>query len=826
VENLKQMLAGLKDQKAVYNKPGRAMGSGIAAATGLKKFGDEWEKAVRNKDVVALEKLHKSLDKFKDVSKAVNKLKTLNETLAQAEKGFKKAEKALDQKKMSAYAQKIRETSDEMSKLQKIAHESAEEFEDLNRSLVGKGFKELKDLAKSKWGAFASGTAAVGFFAQSLRSLDSASDFAKASMLNMPVSELAKDTKELTFHINESDNAFTRFAKNLYGTGEAYVDNIDRNKEAIKFQNQLSETVLVTGKSLGEMSETAKDVMARFNVTLQQNSKEILDTTKNAALLGTTLGIGTASTLDYFEKRVKTTGVSLKQAQRDLAYTSIAADELKNEFKDVSLTSRDLAKSTVNMSDADIRHSQNMRIKIQLMKNQVAESLRMGKTQEEALKDGEEAANVFANASDTVKMVANMDMSKTFESMVKGGKSFEDISKHFLKGIDDPKEKERLTKSLQSTFDLSKKGLLKGVSLGESLNEDFGSQEVGMKATFKAMQKLYTSGLGSGELGKILDTAGIKSQAVKKQWIEALDVAKKQGTDAGMDFLTKSKTMSDANTTTADAQLTSMEKVGKAMNSTSLTGVVDVVKSFIENPIVSAALGVISVGGLAAVAAANIANTAAVSANTAAILGKSVTDVAGGGLLSKIGGIGTKAGGALLAGKAFLGSSLGAIGSGTVAGMAGAGALVAGSGYLGYQAGDAVMNTGVGQKYLTGNFNGATVSDDEAFAQGKAKFEASRKKRRENGLGSPKTDVNGTSTFIERKPMDSNTYAPPTSSSSGSGGITQSSVDASGTPLSPGTPTGGLVATPMGLDAQGNLNLQITNFAAVTAAANRQNNGR
>jgi hypothetical protein len=556
----------------------------------VKVLGKEWRKAVTKSDVLRVNQLVKAMDNVKQIKKNIAAYKELK----------KRIDEAIDKQDI----ENVRKYSKEVKKLESETKQLRDEFNDLTTSqnYFTKKWADIKDGVKD----FATVATAAGFLGNALRNVDKASVYTRESLLNMGTDEVAKQVGDLNFGVTESTGAVEKFGRQIVGSSVAFVKLRKETGDAIGLQNDLRDMVVATGKDLDELGQTALTVMDKFRLTLKDNREEIARATKDITMFGQVMGIGTSEATDFFEKKVKHLGSTVTQATKDMAGMAEVSNEIRQEFKGVSISTKDITHAVLNASNADVRSSQNIRIKTQLMKDQLAVSLQQGKTSEDAMKAAEGAANALSKSTDVVENITELDIAGEFKGDAKELKGltegtaeyeekFAEVGAKYLKGITDPKELENAKKRLQRVFkDVNTGVITDTISLGKVLNDELGSQEVMMSKKYDKMRDLYK---------------GVPLEVFAKQLSQSLGVDDKQARDIARNyqeawkegktytqFVNKSMKADLTQADTITNIMKGIENANKAIASSSLGNIINSVKSLINNPVVSAGIGLAAAG--------------------------------------------------------------------------------------------------------------------------------------------------------------------------------------------------------------------------------------
>jgi len=570
------------------------------------KFTGAINNAVKLGNVPALVQISKLIEKEKDMQSIVKDLD-----------GWKKELSAIQSKdvidkedfdRLQVLPGKIQDSEEKLKDL-------ASEINKVNQGMMGKGWDKLKDMASSKWTTFAAAGTSLGFFANALRNVDMASKFTAQSLQNQPIDEVSAQYKEFKSELEDSDSTMLRFIGNLKSSYNTQVGLAGQTKKSVDIQQQLRFMTLETGKSFEELSDTAVSVMQKFHLTVKDNSKSITDITRNVSLFGEALGIGSEAALDFSEKSVKSLGTSLEGATLNMAAMAKGSSQLHKEFKDLKMSNADFTKSVLNSIDADTRSSQNIGLKTQLMRNQIAIMLKMGKTEEEARKSAENAAKTAVEGSEAAMNMSGMAMAEKIKNDAAELKSYEaklkaqgvtgvqlqmqmdkkraEVSEKYLKGIDDPEQRKKAAIRTKDILQKVNEGVYKDTYvLGKAMVEEFGSQESGMEQLYETRKKLYKSS-GSAAVELLMKNESMTRDVAEntvQAWIKGLDYqqfAHKKVMATASEDLDNTKTL-------AKAVEDSVNSAKMKLKSSPITPLIESIKGLINDPIVSTGLGVAS----------------------------------------------------------------------------------------------------------------------------------------------------------------------------------------------------------------------------------------
>ena len=662
-----------KRNKRVHDAKGRFVSNDAANLVhytkNVKLFGQAWDKAIKQADAKKLNAIANSMKQFSEVEQAAKQIKEVKTALQQVTAAMEEDKKKgiTDPTKL----QKIAKLSSELEELTKHAAEVGHAFDKAHATGLKKFTQGIKDALGTNFGQFASWGASIGFLGNALYQVDKAGDLVSQSLLNMPLPEVTADTETLLDKTEAAGNIFSKFAVQVAGVTKGYIANTDQLKKSLELNHKLSEVSVALGVNLGDLKTTAGEVMKTFRMNLmgEDSVDNIKNISKEVTTFGRVLGIGTADALNFYSKRVRQMGGDTKGAARDLANIALVSSDLKKEYKGLTLNSKDLTDAVLRSVDADVRSSQNIRIKTEMIKKQIAASLKLGKTEAEALEQAEKATKILTNPDSVAAQEARLAMAKDFkveyekrrkiqselDAAEKSGDREAIIAAQTKKNLYEAeldakyqagmseKEAENEHKRRHKLYESMQKGLFKDQwSLSKVLAGSYGSQMVGMEAVFNKMKKTYKeipADVLASEMGldltKDFDIVIRLQEAIKAGNMEMFTGALQ---DAGK----------------LDETLTAVQKRSEEAGQTSIMkGILGPIKSFfVDNEIVSTVLGLGS--GVAALAGFTKDPVEATNANTKALWMNTAAHSGLGKLFGKFSG---KLGGLFKGGKGLLGKA-------------------------------------------------------------------------------------------------------------------------------------------------------------------------
>jgi len=620
-------------------------GGGLSSAAIVKMTKDieglekQLKKAALDKNFKRINIAYEQMGRIKTFSALSNKLK-------KAQKEFKKLTSAQDAFTDPKKAKEIRNQAAAIGKLEKEASDLKEEFEDINRTLLGKGWNRLKELGTSKWASFASGTVAVGFFVNGLRNIDKASIFVKESLRNIPIDEVAARYDTLGLTVNENAGILEKYSESVQSIFAVKKEWAKETVNAVYLQEKLRAAVLSTGKSLGDLTITSIQIARTFRINATESTEaadKLAKFTERSEQLARVLNIDASESVRFMEDRVKRAGTSMEDATLIMGRMVMAANDLQKSNEGLKLSTNDFGRAVMRSTESDVRYNQNTRIKIQLIKNTIDQLVKQGRTQKEAMAAGENAAATAIKGSKTIENLTGISLAtrleadaKMLDSMKKRGATEEEIEAKRVEVIAkytvgmSKTQAESAEKRLKRELELAKDGIRDKFSLGQKLNDMLGSAEMGMVERARAQRKLY---------GKIDRNTAIKLMREK----EGMDWAV---AETRFDLMQKGeKAYLDTVRTRQVDEKKGIEDIDKAAKVAAQAGTMEALfnlgKDILNNPAVNFVLA-----GLAAGATALTAGGIATAAG--GVLSAGGATAAGGALL-KAGGAATALGSGALA---------------------------------------------------------------------------------------------------------------------------------------------------------------------------------
>jgi hypothetical protein len=738
-QDLKDVLAQLKKANPILEGKGKEgihlSGKEIKRYTDtVKKLGKEWHKAVSEKDIKTINNLAKSFGQLKVIelnNKRLKELRSRMDAFAEASKT------ATDPKDVARYTKHIVTLSEKIEALNTETAEVSQAFTKLNRSFSGRLADDLKELAISKWTGFASLATAAGLAGKTFQNFDRASNLASESLSNLPLDQTNKKFIDYAKSVDGSSSSLGIATDQLFLAKKAHSIHSQEIDNAVQLNKEFTQTAIMMGKSVEDVGTTGREVMNVFRLNLQSNTEEIGKTTQAVELLGKATGMGAGDAIEKFRMRTQDMGTSLVDAQNEMSGLVASVEELRKGYPNLTMSTKQYSDLVYDAVTADTRHSQNMRLKNQLIQNTIDLMLKQGKTQKEAEEAAKAMVEGTSKASEVIKNTVGMDLAGQFKTAYEGGA---EAQAAFIKDATkamDPEAAKKMATQLTEEFARAAKsgGVHDLVSQGAILEDMIGSQQKGLEAQMSAYQKIYGSIKDTTTMTKVIashEHMSLQAARLRADQIQAMNNGM-TAAEAAQGALNEgqAKQLKTAEDQKAIEEDTTAELKGRAIEQKATRGwweqASDTAKTLLSDPRVTA------IGAVAAVAA-YAANTMALWANTAALAKGGGATMAGEALGAVKGGAGK------LAGLASSGASgFAALGGGGAMGAATAGAGVAAAGVAGYAAGKVIdmgatyaldkmgVKGGIGGG-LYDLFNGAS---DQKEMDDATSDEAIQKKRRQ-----------------------------------------------------------------------------------------------